>query len=131
MKQSSGIYSLKMKLRVYRVKLQDLSPMIIFSRESGSITNMLKNLYLPVLQQRRKELRLTFSFKIVEDGVPAIRKNNYFEKSREKRNIKPKQYKDFETRNIVDKAIAMMRRKSPRSENIYLIENHCQANISK
>ena len=25
----------------------------------------------------------------------------------------------------------MMRRKSPRSENIYLIENHCQANISK
>ena len=98
MEQSSGIYSLKMKLRVYRVKLQDLSPMIIFSRESGSITNMLKNLYLPVLQQRRKELRLTFSFKIVEDGVPAIRKNNYFEKSREKRNIKPKQYKDYETK---------------------------------
>ena len=30
-----------------------------------------------------------------------------------------------------NKAIAMMRRKSPRSENIYLIENHCQANISK
>ena len=25
----------------------------------------------------------------------------------------------------------MMRRKSPRSENIYLIENHCQANNSK
>ena len=32
---------------------------------------------------------------------------------------------------IINKAIAMMRRKSPRSENIYLIENHCQANISK
>ena len=32
---------------------------------------------------------------------------------------------------IYNKAIAMMRRKSPRSENIYLIENHCQANISK
>ena len=30
-----------------------------------------------------------------------------------------------------NKAIAMMRRKSPCSENIYLIENHCQANISK
>ena len=25
----------------------------------------------------------------------------------------------------------MMRRKSPRSGNIYLIENHCQTNISK
>ena len=31
----------------------------------------------------------------------------------------------------LNKAIAMMRRKSPPSENIYLIENHCQANISK
>ena len=31
----------------------------------------------------------------------------------------------------INKAIAMMRRKSPLSENIYLIENHCQANISK
>ena len=30
-----------------------------------------------------------------------------------------------------NKAISMMRGKSPRSENIYLIENHCQANISK
>ena len=34
-------------------------------------------------------------------------------------------------RQKFNKAIAMMRRKSPRSENIYLIENHCQANISK
>ena len=32
---------------------------------------------------------------------------------------------------IANKAIAMMYRKSPRSEKIYLIENHCQANISK
>ena len=36
----------------------------------------------------------------------------------------------YENKNY--KAIAMMRRKSPPSENIlYLIENHCQANISK
>ena len=31
----------------------------------------------------------------------------------------------------MNKAIAMMRRKSPPSENIYFIENHCQINISK
>ena len=37
----------------------------------------------------------------------------------------------MERNNNKNKAIAMMRRKSPRSENIYLIENHCQANISK
>ena len=38
---------------------------------------------------------------------------------------------DNNNNNNNNKAIAMMRRKSPRSENIYLIENHCQANISK
>ena len=32
---------------------------------------------------------------------------------------------------IENKAIAMMRRKSPRPEKIYLIENYCQAKISK
>ena len=36
-----------------------------------------------------------------------------------------------EEKLILNKAIAMMRRKSPRSEIIYLIEIHCQANISK
>ena len=36
------------------------------------------------------------------------------------------------TNKQTNKAIAMMRRKSPPSENILcLIENHCQANISK
>ena len=73
------------------------------SREPGSMTNMLKNLDLPILQQRRKELRLTFLFKIVENLVPAIPKNNYLEEIKKKRNIKPKQYKDFETKNIVEK----------------------------
>ena len=34
-------------------------------------------------------------------------------------------------KTIYNKAIAMIRRKSSRSENIYLIENDCQANISK
>ena len=32
---------------------------------------------------------------------------------------------------MINKAIAMMRRKSQRFENIHLIENHYQANISK
>ena len=42
------------------------------SRETGCMTRMLKDLDLPTLQQRRKELRLTFLFKIVEGMVPAI-----------------------------------------------------------
>ena len=39
--------------------------------------------------------------------------------------------KNKKTKTKQNKAIAMMRRKSPRSENIYLIKTHCQANISK
>ena len=64
---------------------------------------MLKSLDLPVVQQRRKELCLRFLLKIVEDLVPAIPKDKYLEEIREKRNIKPKQYKDYETWNVVEK----------------------------
>ena len=39
----------------------------------------------------------------MEDLVPAIPKDKYLEKIREKRNIKPKQYKGYETKNIVEK----------------------------
>jgi len=39
--------------------------------------------------------------------------------------------KKVKKKYLIDKAIAMMRRKSPRSANIYLVESQCQANISK
>jgi hypothetical protein len=42
------------------------------SREPGSMTKMLKDLDLTTLQQRIKELRLTFLFIIAEGLVPAI-----------------------------------------------------------
>ena len=42
------------------------------SRTPGCVTNMLQELSLPSLQQRRKELRLIFLFKIAEGMVPAI-----------------------------------------------------------
>ena len=74
------------------------------SKEPGSMTNMLKNLDLPVLQQRRKELRLTFLFKIVEGLVPAIPKKDYVTVAREGRNIKPNpKFKGYETKNMVEK----------------------------
>ena len=74
------------------------------SKEPGSMTNMLKNLDLPVLQQRRKELRLTFLFKIVEGMVPAIPKKDYVTVAREGRNIKPNpKFKGYETKNMVEK----------------------------
>ena len=36
----------------------------------------------------------------------------------------------YKYEKMINKAIAMMRRKSPRFKNIYSIENHCQVNIS-
>ena len=73
------------------------------SRTPGSMTNMLKDLKLPSLQQRRKELRLTLLFKIAEGLVPAIPPDLYLTPMKEKRHIKPKVFQDCETTNIVTK----------------------------
>ena len=67
------------------------------------MTNMLKDLKLPSLQQRRKELRLTLLFKIAEGLVPAIPPDLYLTPMKEKRHIKPKVFQDCETTNIVTK----------------------------
>jgi hypothetical protein len=42
------------------------------SRVRGCVSRMLKDLELPLLQERRKQLRLTFMFKVVEGFMPAI-----------------------------------------------------------
>ena len=74
------------------------------SKEKGCVTKMLKDLDLPTLQQRRKELRLTFLFKIAEGLVPAIPSDRYLTPIKNKRNIKgnPK-YKDYVHDNKVEK----------------------------
>jgi hypothetical protein len=40
---------------------------------------MPKDLELPLLDERRKQLRLTFMFKVVEVLIPAIPASEYFE----------------------------------------------------
>ena len=68
------------------------------SKHPGSMTNMLIDLDLPILQQRRKELRLTFLFKIAEGLVPAVPADEYLVPKKESRQIKEnKRYKDYET----------------------------------
>jgi hypothetical protein len=69
------------------------------SRESGCVTNMLKDLELKPLQERRKHIRLTMLYKVVEGLVPAIAS----EETRNKRKRKAKQYEGFETLNIIDR----------------------------
>ena len=73
------------------------------SKEKGCVTKMLSDLDLPTLQQRRKELRLTFLYKIAEDLVPAIPSDKYLKPIRDKRKRTAKVFPDHVSQNPVDK----------------------------
>jgi hypothetical protein len=72
------------------------------SRNPGCVTRMLNSLQLPPLQDRRRNQRLTFFFKIVEGELPGIPSEKYVTPVKEKRRIKPKNDPDFITKNIVN-----------------------------
>ena len=63
---------------------------------------MLADLNLQTLQERRKEVRLTFLFKVVEGLVPAIPASDYLVPVQHKRRIHATRLSD----NIVDNTIA-------------------------
>ena len=71
------------------------------SREDGAMTRMLRELELPSLQDRRKQQRLIFFYKVVEGQIPAIPPDSYIKFQRNKRNIKPKTFENFESSNII------------------------------
>jgi len=71
------------------------------SRDRGYVTRMFKNVELPLLEERRKQLTLTFMFKVVEGLIPAIPASKYFEPVQNKRKIRATRYKDCESTNIV------------------------------
>ena len=71
------------------------------TRSPGSVTNMLKSLELPLLQERRKELRLTFLFKVVEELVPAIPPDTYLVPATNNRRIRATKFSDYQSQNTV------------------------------
>ena len=74
------------------------------SRTPGSISSMLKDLDLQTLQARRKELRLTFLYKVVDGLVPAMPASNFVEaKTIRKRRIRATRYSDYECNNAIQK----------------------------
>ena len=75
------------------------------TRTPGCVSQMLSDLDLASLQQRRKELRLTFIFRIVGGLVPAIPSQHYLTPIRNKRKVKPRQFSDFVATNLVDSAV--------------------------
>ena len=70
------------------------------SREQGCVSQMLAELNLQPLQDRRKAKRLTFFFKVVEGLVPAMQFHDYLTPIQGKPHIKSKQYTDCVTSNI-------------------------------
>ena len=64
------------------------------TREVGSMTKMLEELDLKPLHQRRKDLRLTFLYKIVEGLVPAVPSEDYLTPQRNKRRITERTFTD-------------------------------------
>ena len=73
------------------------------TRTPGSITQMRKELELATLEERRTSLRLILMYKVVEGLVPALPPTSFVKNTRPKRQIKPKQYTDYQTSNIIDK----------------------------
>jgi hypothetical protein len=69
--------------------------------EEGTMTRMLKELDLPSLQDWRKHQRLIFFYKVVKRQIPAIPADSYMKFQRNKRNIKPKRFQNFESSNII------------------------------
>ena len=65
----------------------------------------MRDLGLPTLEERRRQLRLTFLYKVVEGHIPAINIEHYLKSQRPKRTIRAKQYEDFVTKNIIENSV--------------------------
>ena len=75
------------------------------SREPGCITSMLSDLNLPPLEDRRRNIRLAYFYKVVEGVVPAIPPQKYLTSRKPGRNIRAKNFGDFNTINIVSRSV--------------------------
>ena len=75
------------------------------SRHEGCVTNMLDDLDLPSLEERRRQQRLTFLYKVVKGHVPAINIDHYLRAQKPKRTIRAKQFEDFVKKNIVERSV--------------------------
>ena len=75
------------------------------SKDPGCMTNMLKELELPSLQERRKQLRLIFMFKVVEGLVPAMPSDQLFKpRNTNKRHIKTRKFENCVSNNLVERS---------------------------
>ena len=71
----------------------------------GTIDKLQQRSGLPSLQDRRKALRLTFMYKLVEGLVPAMPPASFIEFNKPGRQIRPRRTPDYSSSNITDRHI--------------------------
>ena len=72
------------------------------TRTPGSIQHMMTKLELTSLQVRRKQLRLTFLYKVIEGLVPAIPPDSYLKPQKPGRQIRTRSRQNFIEKNAVE-----------------------------
>ena len=75
------------------------------SRHEGCVTNMLDDLDLHSLEERRRQQRLTFLYKVMKGHVPSINIDHYLRAQKPKHTIRAKQFEDFVKKNILERSV--------------------------
>ena len=89
----------------YRIEQQDSSRKITTQKIQVLWQTCLKELELPSLQERRKQLRLIFMFKVVEGLVPAMPSDQFFKpRNTNKRHIKTRKFENCVSNNLVERS---------------------------
>ena len=74
----------------------------IITQGKRGVYEMLHDLKLPTLQDRRRDQRLTLMYKVVEGHVPAINADHYIQPQRQKLAIRATRFTDYDHKNIVE-----------------------------
>ena len=73
------------------------------TKTTGFMSSLQHKFALPSLQDRRKALRLTFMYKIVEGLVPAIPADNFIEFNKPGRQIRPnRKFQNYDSKNSIN-----------------------------
>ncbi len=73
------------------------------TREKGCVTSMLKDLHLQSLEDRRRDKRLTFLYKLSKKLVPAIHSDQYLTPVRPRRQIRARKFENYQSANIIER----------------------------
>ena len=84
---------------------QPQSSQVTTSPDMRDVTNMFDDLNLFSLEERRRQQRLMFLYKVVKGHVPAINIDHYLRAQKPKRTIQAKQFEDFVKKNIVERSV--------------------------